>query len=44
MVVGASVSVTVGTVLLAASTPATVMLLQPVFRNIGRSVTMLLGG
>ena len=44
MVVGAPVKVTVGTMLLAASTPITVMLMQAVFRNIGRSVTMLLGG
>jgi flagellar biosynthesis protein FliR len=44
MVVGAPVKVTVGVMLLAASTPTTVMLLQAVFRNIGRSVTMLLGG
>lgn len=44
MVVGAPVKIVIGLIMLAASIPTTTMLMDAVFRNIGRSVTALLGG
>ena len=44
MVVGAPVKIVVGVLLLAASTPTTVALMDAVFRGTGQSLTRLLGG
>lgn len=44
MVVGAPVKIVVGVLLLAASTPTTVALMDAVFRGTGRSLSRLLGG
>jgi flagellar biosynthetic protein FliR len=44
IVVGAPVKIMVGVILLAASTPTTVMLMQAVFRNLGHSIPALIGG
>jgi flagellar biosynthetic protein FliR len=44
MVTGAPVKVAVGLVMLAASLPTTVMLMQAVFRNLSASIVALLGG
>jgi flagellar biosynthetic protein FliR len=44
MIEGAPVKIAVGLILLAASAPTSAMLMDAVFRNIGRSATTLIGG
>ncbi len=43
MVIGAPVKIVVGLILLAASAPTTAMLMDATFRNVGQTVTALLG-
>lgn len=44
MVTGAPVKVAVGLVMLGTSLPTTALLMQAVFRDLGRSIAAVLGG